>query len=103
MDIGNELPHSSLTAVTDDIARIKFYRNSIAHANRSCLSDETFLEIWNNVSKVRSFKVVIPKHNFIFSACYALIASKTYKNGYKGMFKCVFIKNHPLTIRLKLN
>ncbi|VDI79706.1 Hypothetical predicted protein [Mytilus galloprovincialis] len=57
IDISNVLPHSSLVKPTDDIARIKFHRNAIVHANRRWLSDEKFLEIWENVCEVSNGEV----------------------------------------------
>lgn len=52
LPISDLLPHKSRTDKTDELARIKFHRNSIAHGHRISLSDERFVKIWKTVCKV---------------------------------------------------
>lgn len=46
------LPSSTDIGVADDLARIKYFRNKIAHSDDGSLTNADFLTAWDNVSQV---------------------------------------------------
>lgn len=46
----DNLPHPSNIGISDDIARIKYYRNKTAHNEDFMLSEEQFDEFWHDLS-----------------------------------------------------
>ncbi|XP_071145705.1 uncharacterized protein [Mytilus edulis] len=51
LPISDLMPLESQRKPTDELTRIKFYRNAIVNGNRSNLSDERFLTNWNTICK----------------------------------------------------
>lgn len=48
----DELPLPAETSEGSDLARIKYYRNIIAHSEDSKLSNQNFNDAWKDVSEV---------------------------------------------------
>lgn len=48
----NSLPHGHDHSEGADLARIKYYRNVIAHYNASSISDKELNRIWEDLSQV---------------------------------------------------
>ncbi|XP_052082660.1 uncharacterized protein LOC127720221 [Mytilus californianus] len=51
IQIGNTLPQLSLTSLSDDLTRINFYRNRIAHVQDATINDTDFSKYWDDITQ----------------------------------------------------
>lgn len=62
------LPPPYVTTPTSDLARIKYYRNKLAHVDEGKLDDSTFITAWNDITSVSTLEYifVIPYWSIAF-------------------------------------
>lgn len=54
----DQLPDKADTKEGDDLARIKFYRNQIAHKSETKMSTTQFSEVWSTVAAVNFYTIL---------------------------------------------